>query len=134
MERSRYSALIRRSSVVVFGLLIAAGALLYAISPRRDPAFTPTSSNAGSPVPWAAALPEPVWTWAATLLAVALAGHIVLLALDRPAARRMLVGRGASTIVSRLATVAVALAAAAGLAYTLWFGMLWYLLTQSIVD
>jgi hypothetical protein len=134
MTLSRYNALVRRSFLCVLGILACSLVLVYAISPRRDPSFVPTSSNAGSLVSWAAGIPETTWTRGMGALAVVLAINLVLVMLGSRAGQRFLMRPGRSSIVPGLITGATALVLCAGFAYTLWFGMVLYLLTQSIVD
>jgi hypothetical protein len=108
--------------------------IVYAISPRRDPGFIATSSNAGSLVWWATAIPEGAWTRGIGVLAVVLAVNIVLLVWSAQSRQRLVMDQGRSVILTRLVAGIAASVVCVGLAYILWFAMLWYLLVQSIVD
>lgn len=129
MAISPYGAFIRRSFLGLVGLLLTAAALVFAISPRRDPAFVATSSNAGTLVSWAANIPENLWIQGSALLAVLLAINIVLLGRQRLALHQHHLA-----IVPRVVAALTASITAAAFAYLLWLGMVWYLLVQSIVD
>lgn len=131
---SGYYALIRRSLLGLSGLLISSAMVVFLISPRRDPTFIPTSSNAGSMAPWAATIPESVWTSSIAIFAILLAIHVVLLTLGRPSLRRLILHRDQFILMRRAIIAVGAVLFCVGLAFTLWFGMLWYLLAQSIVD
>ena len=129
-----FSLSIRRSLLYLLGLVMSSALLVYVISSRRDPSFVPTSSNAGSLVAWAATIPEALWIWGIVVLAGALTIHLSLLLLAAPAAKRFLMYQGQSGIVTRLVTGVAGGVMGLGLGSLLWLGMLWYLLTQSIID
>lgn len=131
---SRASTLLRRSFLGLLGLLFSSAVLVYLISPRRDPSFIYTSSNAGSQVPWAAAIPEATWIQGVSILAALLATNIVLMLLiKRPETRASLEPIRYPWLAGALKLV-IASMMWAMLAYAFWVGMAIYLIRQAIID
>jgi hypothetical protein len=126
--------LIRSSLLSLMGIVFGSAVVVYAISPRRDPAFVPSSSNAGSQVAWAAGIPESVWWSAITVLALALASTSVLLVWSTVALRLLPRRQGAWYRLAYLGLGAAAVLVGVLWAYVLRLGLLWYLLAQSIID
>ncbi len=79
MALARYSTLLQRSFLGLLGLLFGSILLIYAISPRRDPALSTRAQTPGSTVPWAASIPESTWMWGMGVFALLLATNTVLL-------------------------------------------------------
>lgn len=74
--------LIRRQSLIVFGLSLLlvciSFAVVHFVSPLRDPTFQPNSGNAGSLLPIASAIREDTWVMGAHVLAALMAASLTI--------------------------------------------------------
>ncbi|MGD1867820.1 MAG: hypothetical protein ACFB0D_24985 [Phormidesmis sp.] len=120
-------------SRVFQGRLITVGAIAYIVSPLRDPSFNPANSleplNAGATIDFLR--PERYWVSATQTLAVLISTNIVALIWLR-FFRRYITARANSLLIS-LGTLGL-FGIWFVVAGCLWFGSLFFLLQQYIVD